>query len=132
MSANTNIVFFDGVCNLCNATVDILLRIDQRHEFKFASLQGEMAKELIPGLDQSNLGSIVYLSPSGKFEQSSAVLEILNDLGGLWTVFAVFRVIPKRWRDSIYRWIARNRYRCFGKRDTCRVATPSEMQRFLA
>ncbi len=125
------IVFFDGECNLCNGFVDWLVRTDKAGKMKIASLQGETAKELGIAGQSSGLNTVVYLRDGVRFERSTAVLEILRDLGGAWKLASIFFILPRFLRDAIYALIARNRYRLFGRRDTCRLPTPEERQRFL-
>ena len=125
------IMFFDGECNLCNGFVDWLVRTDKAGKMKIASLQGETAKELGIAGQSSGLNTVVYLRDGVRFERSTAVLEILRDLGGAWKLASIFFILPRFLRDAIYALIARNRYRLFGRRDTCRLPTPEERQRFL-
>lgn len=126
------IIFFDGVCNLCNASVNFIIDRDKRKVFGFASLQSEFAKQklasypLFPALE-----SILLLKDGRLLVKSDAALEIARHLGGAWPLLAVFRVVPKGIRDSVYNGIARNRYRWFGKRESCRIPTPELKERFL-
>ncbi len=126
------IIFFDGVCGVCNAFVDIMLRIDKRQVFLFAPIQGETAQKLLPPLgDNPGEWSIVLLDEAGVLERSDACLAIARRLGGVWRVFGWLRFLPRALRDGVYRVIARNRYRWFGKRETCRVPTVEERARFM-
>lgn len=126
------IIFFDGVCGLCNRFVDLMLRADKRGLFRFAPLQGETAKALLPPLpEEAHAWSVVYRDEHGTYRESEAVLRVLGRLGGWWGTLAVFRCLPRALRDAVYRLIARNRYRWFGKRETCRLPTPEERARFL-
>jgi predicted DCC family thiol-disulfide oxidoreductase YuxK len=127
------IIFFDGVCGLCNRTVDALLRADRMRVFRFAPIQGETAKRLLPPLEDDPLAwSIVYLDQAGVHTKSDAALAIARRLGGVSAVFAaVLGLVPRPLRDAVYMWIARNRYRWFGKRDSCRVPSPEERAVFL-
>jgi len=125
------IIFFDGECRMCNAFVDLVLRADRRGVFRFAPLQGETARELLPQLgDDPRRWSMVYLDERGVHEQSDASLEVYRRLGGAWALLGLARWIPRRPRNAIYRVIAANRYRWFGTR-ACRVPTPQELERFL-
>ena len=126
------IIFFDGVCGMCNRFVDIMLRFDRRQQFLFAPLQGETAGKLLPPLsDEPEEWSLIYLDETGTHDQFDASLEIYRRLGGLWGVLALLRYVPRRIRNPFYRIIARNRYRWFGRRDACRIPTAAERQRFL-
>lgn len=126
------IVFFDGYCSLCNALVDWLIHIDTSNQLKFASLQGETAARL---LNQQNevidINTVVYLRNDVRSEQSTAVLNILSDVGGVWGLARIFLIVPKFIRDFVYRLVAKNRYRFIKKRETCRMPTPSERDRLL-
>ncbi|MCS6976676.1 MAG: DCC1-like thiol-disulfide oxidoreductase family protein [Gemmatales bacterium] len=126
------IIFFDGVCGLCNRFVDTMLRADKDGIFRFAPLQGETAKALLPPLgEDAGAWSVVYRDSQGTYRESEAVLRAMKRLGGWWGMLAVLRIVPRPVRDGIYRLIARNRYRWFGKRTSCRLPTPEERARFL-
>jgi predicted DCC family thiol-disulfide oxidoreductase YuxK len=131
MKHERQIIFFDGVCNLCNAFVDFLVRRDAEHLFDFAPLQGSNAKQLLPARFPEKLSSVVLWSQGEVHEKSDAALMVLQQLGGLWGALRVFWVLPKGLRDWGYDLVARNRYALFGKRETCRLPTPEERARFL-
>jgi len=127
------ILFFDGVCGLCNASVDALLAADRRARVRFAPIQGETAKRLLPPLPDDPLEwTLLYLDERGLHRYSDAAIEVSRRVGGVYALAVVFRILPRALRDRVYRWIARNRYRWFGKRDSCRVPSPAERARFLA
>lgn len=126
------IIFFDGVCGMCNRFVDVMLRADRRQQFLFAPLQGETAAKMLPPLDEKpEEWSLIYLDETGTHDQFDASLEIYRRLGGMWHLLALFRHIPRSIRTPAYRVIARNRYRWFGRRDACRLPTAAERARFL-
>jgi predicted DCC family thiol-disulfide oxidoreductase YuxK len=133
-----NIIFFDGLCNLCNQWVDFVLKLSQ-NQFYFAPLQGETAKKLLdPALYMGSGGeegpkSIVFIDQEGLYIQSAAVLKIFSKLSSpSWKVLSkVGSLIPGRMRDSIYDHVASRRYAWFGKRETCRLPTEQERSRFL-
>jgi predicted DCC family thiol-disulfide oxidoreductase YuxK len=125
------IIFFDGVCGLCNRFVDRLLRIDRRGVFRFAPLQGSTAHDRLPAGLADALSSVVYLREGIVLTRSTAALRILIDLGGWRTLNRAWFIFPRSVRDAVYDWIARNRYRWFGKRETCRVPTQTERASFL-
>ena len=126
------IIFFDGVCGMCNTFVDIILRADKQGVFLFAPLQGSTAKELLPPQgDDSEEWSMIYLDEKGVHDQSDASLAVYRRLGGLWSVLRLARFVPQALRLPVYRLIARNRYRWFGKKETCRLPTAAERARFL-
>lgn len=126
------IVFFDGICHLCNAFVDFLVRHDHHHRLHFAPLQGQTAALRLPFPHREELGSVVIWHQGEILTKSQAVLMIFRILGGRWRLFAQIAAICPRWlRDLIYDWIAKNRYRWFGMRETCRLPSPMEKSRIL-
>ena len=127
------IIFFDGVCQMCNRFVDRILQADSKEIFHFAPLQGTTAQRLLPPLsDDPSEWAMLYLDEQGVHDQSDATLAVYRRLGGRWSVLSLARFIPRGIRNPIYRLIARNRYRLFGRRDTCRLPTEQEKARFLA
>lgn len=126
------VIFFDGVCGMCNAFVNLILRIDRKQTFLFAPLQGSTAGNLLPPLaDDAHEWSMVYVDEAGIHDQSDAPLEVYRRLGGIWWLFSLIRYMPRFIRNPVYRIIARNRYQWFGKRDSCRITTAEEQVRFL-
>jgi predicted DCC family thiol-disulfide oxidoreductase YuxK len=126
------IIFFDGVCGMCNAFVDFTLRVDRQEKFLFAPLQGSLARELLPPLSEDpRQWSIIYMDERGIHDQSDAVLQVYRRLGGRWWLFSLARHIPRSIRNALYRVIARNRYRWFDRKEQCRVPNPEERKRFL-
>ncbi len=129
--ARERIIFFDGVCGLCNRFVDRLLRIDRGGVFRFAPLQGSTAHDRLPiGLADA-LSSVVYLREGVVLTRSTAALRILIDLGGWRTLHRLWFIFPRALRDAVYDWVALNRYKWFGKREVCRLPTQEERARFL-
>jgi predicted DCC family thiol-disulfide oxidoreductase YuxK len=126
--AADSVILFDGVCNLCNAWVQFVIRRDPGARFAFAPLQGEVAEKL---LGTRGGETIVLIERDTIYDQSTAVLRIALRLSGLWPLAAVFLIVPKGLRDAVYRGIARNRYRWFGRRDSCMVPTAELRSRFL-
>lgn len=127
------ILFFDGVCNLCNSSVDWVMRRDRKHVFRFASLQGETAAQLVPEYaNEAGLSTVVLVDEAGRHVRSTAAFRVLKRLGGIYGALGtVGLAIPRPLRDWGYRVIAANRYRWFGQKDTCRLPTPEERSRFL-
>lgn len=126
------IIFFDGVCGMCNTMVDFLVRVDRKGVFLFAPIQGETARRLLPPLPEDPQDwSLLYRDEQGLHDESDAVLLVCGRLGGPWWCLSLLRVTPRFIRNPIYRVIARRRYRLFGKREACRVPTPEERARFL-
>ena len=132
MNSNESIIFFDGVCTLCNGVVDFIIIRDHSRRFKYASLQGNTAKKMIQSyLEQGNLDSLIFYKKGKIYIESSAALHIARSMNGLWPVLFIFIIVPKFIRDAVYRWVARNRYRWFGKRSICRIASPEEQSYLL-
>lgn len=126
------VVFFDGVCGFCNRSVDFVLSRDRAGRIRFAPLQGETAQRLLSPADVANLNSLVLWTPAGAYRRTAAVCRILWLLGGGWAICGTLLwLIPRPLRDLGYALIARNRYRLFGRKETCRLPTPAERARFL-
>ena len=126
------VIFFDDVCVMCNGFVNLLLRVDRRQQFLFAPLGGETARKLLPPqAEDPTKWSMVYVDESGIHDESDASLQVYRRLGGPWWLLSLARFIPRFIRNPAYRVIARNRYRWFGKRDTCRLPSAEEKSRFL-
>jgi predicted DCC family thiol-disulfide oxidoreductase YuxK len=128
-----DIILFDGVCHLCQSSVQFIIKRDPQNHFAFASLQSEIAKNLIEQkeiTEESN--SVVLIKTNGKsYKNSSAALRIAKELKGVWKLAAILLIIPVFIRDPIYRFIARHRYTWFGKSEKCMMPTPSQRRRFL-
>lgn len=126
------IVFFDGECVMCNGFLDVMFALDTQAKLRVAPLQGTTAQALLPPLPHDpEQWSIYYLDHQGLSSQSEAVIQILRRLGGVWSVLSLGGTIPLPVRDAVYRFVARNRYRWLGKRETCRIPTAAEQARFL-
>lgn len=126
------VVLYDGVCNLCDFAVRFILPRDPRGVFRFASLQGNQGKTLAHSAVKGDpLESIVLLQDGRVYRYSSAVLRIAGHLKFPWNLLVIFWVIPAPIRDALYRWVARNRYRWFGKQETCLLPRPEWKSRFL-
>lgn len=130
------IILFDGVCNLCNSSVDFIIRHDPKGVFKFAALQTLIGQDLITKFkiaqDAFTPDSIVLIDGDKWFDKSTAALKIARELSGVWSLLSIFLLLPRFLRDQFYGLVARNRYRIFGKRDTCRIPEPAITQRFLS
>ena len=125
------IVYFDGVCGLCNRFVDLLLTKDRDPALRFAPLQGATAQQRIPAHTMGVLDTVVYERDGRIHTKSGAAIRILRDIGGIWKLAGVLLIVPALLRDPIYAWVARNRYEWFGRKESCRMPTPEERARFL-
>jgi predicted DCC family thiol-disulfide oxidoreductase YuxK len=128
------IILFDGVCNLCNSSVQYVIKRDKKDVFRFAALQSELGQKIIQhiGIAHQNIDSIVLYEP-GKayYYKSSAAIEIAKDLGGLFTFGTIFRIIPAGIRNILYDYIAKNRYKWYGKQESCMIPTKELKAKFL-
>ena len=126
------IVFFDGECLLCNSFVDFIIRTDKANTLQLATLQGHTAQDLLPALPEKiEEWSIYYIEAEEIYDQSDAVLQVLRRLGGIWYWLSFAHIVPRPIRNFVYRIIARNRYRWFGRRATCRMPNEQDRARFL-
>ncbi len=127
------LLFFDGVCNLCNSSVNFIIKYDDHQHFKFASLQSDATKQLLLQFDKNNseLDSIILIQNNKVYSKSSAILRVAKNLGGLTSFAIIFWVFPKPIRDWVYDFIAKNRYKWFGKRDSCMIPTKELKSRFI-
>ncbi|MFT6632027.1 MAG: putative DCC family thiol-disulfide oxidoreductase YuxK [Bacteriovoracaceae bacterium] len=125
------IIFFDGVCVLCNKAVNTVLKNNSKRNLKIASLQGIKAQKYLNNEDLKNLNSIIYFTETRKLYKSDAVLEISKDLNFPLSLFQHLEVVPRWFRDLVYDFIASNRYKWYGKNESCRLPTVEEKDRFL-
>jgi predicted DCC family thiol-disulfide oxidoreductase YuxK len=126
------IVFFDGVCGLCNRVVDFILRHDRSGELRLSPLQGETAAQLLSTADREQLATFVLWDNGRMFRRSAAAVRVCWRLGSVWKVLGILLwCIPLPLRDLGYKLVAANRYRLFGKKETCRLPSPEERARFL-
>lgn len=126
-----NLVFFDGVCGLCNHFIDFLFIEDKYDVLKFAPLQGETAKKLYPNGDLEKFDSIVFKQNDKIHYKSTAALKICQSIGGIWKITSIFYIVPKPIRDKIYDYVAKNRYKWFGEKESCRMPTPKEREKLF-
>jgi predicted DCC family thiol-disulfide oxidoreductase YuxK len=129
------VVLFDGVCNLCSAAVQFVLARDARARFRFASLQSEAGRALLAAHGAKSaserLESMVLLDRGRIYSKSGALLRIARYLDGGWPLFSFFLIVPRRVRDAVYSFVARHRYRWFGKKEVCWLPTPELSSRFI-
>jgi predicted DCC family thiol-disulfide oxidoreductase YuxK len=125
------IIFFDGICLLCNGFVNYVFNYDNKHQFKYSPLQSKTALNLL-SQSELKLDSIVYFEDNKTYKRSTAVLRIMFHLGGVWSLLSVtLAIIPTPIRDFFYNFVAQNRYKVFGKSKICRRYTAEEKQYFL-
>lgn len=126
------LVYFDGLCGLCDRFVRFVVARDRRGRYRFAPLQGTTARSRLPSHLNPEASQTVILEDAGRFRvRSDAALRVVAGLGGAWRAAALLLVIPRPLRDAVYDWIARHRFRWFGRRQECRVPGPDERERFL-
>jgi len=126
-----DIVFFDGVCNFCNAAVDYIYRSNKKKNIYYSSLQSDFAKRNLPAADLQSMDTIIFYSHQQWYYRSTAVLQVARHLKGIYRLPVIFFAVPRLIRDAVYKLIAKNRYRLFGKKETCRIPTPEEKNYFL-
>tara|TARA_R100000935_G_C2826161_1_gene162409 strand:- start:440 stop:859 length:420 start_codon:yes stop_codon:yes gene_type:complete len=131
---NKKIILFDGVCNLCNNAINFIIEHDKEDVFRFASLQSELGRKMVSerGIDPEVLDSIILIEPGVVYyEKSTAALKIAKDLSGGYSLLRVFLYLPESLRDGVYNFVAANRYKWFGKKDSCMIPTPELKAKFL-
>ncbi len=130
---NKSVVFFDGVCNLCNSSIQFIIKHDSKNNFLFAPLQSEDSKKLLNQHKYTiyELNTVVLLKDGKVFTKSSAALHIAKKLKSFWSILWIFIIIPKPIRDVVYDFIAKNRYKWFGKKESCMLPTAEIKNKFL-
>jgi len=135
MSAQSATILFDGICNLCNGFVQFIIKHDPAGRYQFASLQSEVGQALLAQYGvkaaTTNPESVLLVTKGRVYSHSTAVLHILRGLGGAWSLLYAGMLFPRFIRDGAYRFVARNRYRWFGREEACMLPTPELAQRFL-
>ena len=127
------IILFDGVCNLCNSSVNFIIDRDKKNVFKFAALQSDTGRDILNkfSLSTDEFHSVILIDDDKYYKGSTAALKIAKELGLFWGLLYAFIIIPTPARDFFYNIIANNRYRWFGKKDSCRIPTPELKEKFL-
>ena len=128
-----NVLLFDGVCNLCNGAVQFVLKRDKKAVVRFASLQSDKGQALLKqfNLPTQDFDSFVYVRAGKAYTKSTAALYVARDIGGIWQGLYPLIYVPRFIRDAVYSLIARNRYKWFGKKESCMMPTPELKARFL-
>ncbi len=132
------IVLYDGVCGLCNHLVQFILKRDRNDRFRFASLQSDFTREVLTrhGVDPDDLDTVYVIRRHAQpneqlLGRSDAILYMLEQLGGVWKLMTVGRILPRAFRDAVYKIVARNRYRVFGKHESCMLPEPKHRAKFV-
>ena len=128
-----SVILFDGVCNLCNSSINFIIKNDKKKYFLFASLQSDAAKGILLQHNSKNnsMNSIILIENGIVYEKSSAILKIATHLPNGYQILSIFIIIPTIIRDSIYMFISKNRYKWFGKKDSCIIPSKEIEDRFL-
>lgn len=132
-NSNYKIILFDGVCNLCNSAINFIIKRDKNDVFKFAALQSEIGRELTSQykIDTSKVDSIILIDGKKDYDKSSAALHIAKNMSGAYPLLFGCMIFPKFIRNGVYDYIARNRYKWFGKQESCMIPTPELKAKFL-
>ncbi len=129
---NKKIILFDGVCNFCNQSVQFIIHNDPHEHFLFASLQSDTGQELLQQYNiPTSANSLILIEQDTYYTESTAVLKIARGLNGFLPLLFIFIIVPRPVRNLVYKFIAKNRYKWFGKRTTCKIPTTNEKKRFL-
>lgn len=129
-----HIVLFDGVCNFCNDSIRFIMKRDKKDLYRFASLESELGRQLTSerGIDTEQVDSIILIQPGEAYYiKSDAALEMAKNMSGLYPLLAIFQYLPRGFRNFFYDYIARNRYKWFGKKEACPMPTKDEQDKFL-
>lgn len=128
------LILFDGVCNLCTHSVQFVIQRDAKQQFRFASIQSDLGQKVLQqyGLSTTKINTVVLLNNNQIYTHSTAALHIAQHLGGLWQLASLALWVPAPLRDMVYTFVAQNRYRWFGKQESCWLPTPELKNRFLS
>jgi len=127
----SGVVYFDGVCGMCNSFINFLIGEDQAQSLQFSPLQGETAKQELETSFLSDIKTVVFKEDGKIYTKSDAIIRAMSSMGGMYRLLHVFRIVPKFLRDNIYEFIAERRYKWFAKKAECRIPTPEERMKFL-
>lgn len=133
MKKSGQIILFDGVCNFCNGSVNFLIKRDSKGIFKYAPLQSEIGQNIIAKYNiPETVDSIILLKENNIYIKSNAVIEIIKELKWYWEMLIIVKILPKKFRDLLYDLIANNRYKWFGKMDSCMIPDENVKSRFIS
>ena len=130
---NEFVVYYDGICGLCDFFVNLIVKIDSKGILKFSSLQGESGQKLLKDLnyDSDELNTVLFRANDQVYTKSTAVFRIIKTIGGLWNVFLILNLLPTSFTDFMYKKIAKNRYKLFGKLDQCDISKFNKPGQFI-
>lgn len=133
LTNDKHIILFDGVCNLCNGFVQFVIKHDKKNKFKFSSLQSPFSQNILlqNNIPNTHFDSFIYWRHNKILQQSTAALYVLKDLKGWLSIVFVLIIIPRFLRNAVYNFIAKNRYKWFGKTETCWLPTPQLKAKFI-
>ena len=134
LAVDKKIILFDGVCNLCSSAVQLIIENDKKDIFRFVSLQSDLGQEITTylGISSANLDSIILYQPGyAYYYKSQAVFEIAKELGGIYSISTIFSILPSSITDYVYDYIAKNRYKWYGKKEFCMIPTNDIKAKFL-
>ena len=134
LAVDKKIILFDGVCNLCSSAVQFIIEHDKKDIFRFVSLQSDLGQEITTylGISNANLNSIILYQPGyAYYFKSQAVFEIAKELGGIYSISTIFSILPNSITDCLYDYIAKNRYKWYGKKEICMIPTKDLQAKFL-
>jgi predicted DCC family thiol-disulfide oxidoreductase YuxK len=131
--AHTAIILFDGVCNFCNSAVNFIIRHDKKNHFRFAPLQSAIGKELLDQFHENNeeMNSVVLIENNQLYKRSTAILRITRHLAGAYFLLYGLLIVPRFLRDAVYDFVGHNRYKWFGKKDSCMIPTEDVKKKFM-
>ena len=133
MENNKYIIYFDGICGLCNSFISFLVRIDRKYKLRFATLQGKKGKELIKKINfvNSDFETVIFQKNDQVYTKSTAVFEIFKTISGFWKILLIFNLLPTSLSDSIYGYISKKRFKIFGKLDKCDISKFNKPGQFI-
>lgn len=130
MTENNPVIFYDGVCGLCNRCVQFIIRHDKEKKFRFAALQSDFVTKL--NIKDNTIDSLIYYKNGKLFYKSNAVVKIMEELGGIYYFLSIIlKFFHTYILDSVYVWVAKNRYKWFGEFDACKIPTPEQKELFI-
>ncbi len=133
MHSSYPVVLFDGVCNFCNNTINTIIKLDKKSVFKFAPIQSDIGQQYLDAhrFAPKDMGSVILICDGNVYTKSDAAMQTFKHLGGWWRYLRILTFVPRPIRNAVYDFIAKNRYKWFGKKEECMVPTPEVSARFL-